>query len=220
MSEKRQVSEKHSKIGRLIFVRHGETIENARGIAQGWSDSALSERGQWQVRQVAERLRTIGLTHLFCSTLPRAMTTAEVIADSVALEAIAIDDFREMNCGDWEGQSFLLVRQADPAFHQQWSSDPEVACPGGESYADVRQRIRRGLEALHERLGEKSSDAVVAIVSHGTAIRIAATEVLGLPLSFARQLAQDNTALNIFDWRTDRYVLKVWNDATHCNGSD
>jgi broad specificity phosphatase PhoE len=215
-------------IKRIIFIRHGETVDNVRGVAQGWSDSELSERGRWQVQRVAERLRTLGLTHLVSSSLPRAVTTARAIADAVSLEPLAMDDFREMNCGDWEGKSFLYLRENDPDFHRRWSNDPEVACPGGESYAHVRVRIRRGLElitrnAKRETRNEEAGaviDAVVGIVSHGTAIRIAATEVLDLPLSFARQLAQDNTALNIFDWRGDRYVLKAWNDATHCNGSD
>ncbi len=58
-------------IERLILVRHGETVDNVRGVAQGWSDSELSVRGEEQIRKVAARLPAFGVTSLYCSTLPR-----------------------------------------------------------------------------------------------------------------------------------------------------
>lgn len=200
---------------RVIFIRHGETVDNARGVAQGWSDSPLSELGQSQARLVARRLGSLGLTHLFSSTLPRAVSTAQAISEATGLPFETLEDFREMNCGTWEGMSFELVRKNDPGFHQTWSSDPAVACPGGESFVHVRERLRAGLAALAGRL---NGDSTVGIVSHGTAIRIAATEMLGLPIDFARQFVVDNTSINIFDRRSDgKYVLKIWNDTTHCS---
>jgi broad specificity phosphatase PhoE len=54
------------------------------------------------------------------------------------------------------------------------------------------------------------------VVSHGTAIRLGATVLLGTPIALSRNLAQDNAAINIFDRRSDRYVLRLWNDTTHC----
>ena len=44
-------------IEQLVLVRHGETEHNVQGIAQGWQDSRLSERGRAQVVRLAERLR-------------------------------------------------------------------------------------------------------------------------------------------------------------------
>lgn len=204
-------------IRRLILIRHGETIDNARGIAQGWSDSELSERGLKQAERLAVRVMRMGATALYCSTLGRARSTAEVVAAVTGLQPHFLDDLREMNCGDWEGQSFELVREADPDFHHRWTRDPHLACPSGESYFDVLVRLRRALETIRER--ETSSNgrvSVPVVVSHGTALRICATELLGLPLTSARNFAQDNTAVNVFDWRTERWVLKTWNDASHC----
>ena len=65
---------------RLIAVRHGETIDNARGVAQGWRDSELSETGIEQAYKLAERLRDVETTSIYCSTLERAKKTAEIIA--------------------------------------------------------------------------------------------------------------------------------------------
>jgi thiamin-phosphate kinase len=50
------------------------------------------------------------------------------------------------------------------------------------------------------------------LVTHGTAIRVAVTVLLGLPLSASRNFAQDNAAINVFNRRGDHWVLKSWND--------
>ena len=197
-------------IEQLILVRHGETVQNVAGVAQGWNDSALSERGERQVAGLAGRLAAEGVDRLYSSPLGRAMATASAIAAATGREIVTVDGFREMNYGRWEGRSFLEVRRDDAEAYHRWIEDPAAACPGGESHEDVRRRIEAAVAEL-----DPSSKRVV-LVMHGTAIRIAATVLLGLPLSLSRQFAQDNAAMNVFLWRTDRYVLKRWNDTAHC----
>jgi broad specificity phosphatase PhoE len=113
-----------------------------------------------------------------------------------------------MNYGSWEGRSFLDVRKTDDASYRQWIADEDFACPEGESHNGVLARMKRAFDQVQAKRP--------IIVTHGTAIRIGATALLNVPLSLSRQLAQDNAAINVFLWRSDRYVLKVWNDATHC----
>ena len=202
-------------ISRLILARHGETVDNARGVAQGWSDSALSERGRSQVALLASRVARMGATSIFCSTLPRAMATAEMISHSVGMPIQLMDDLREMNCGQWEGASFVDVRKNDPDSYARWAGDPMQPCPGGESFHDVLMRMRRAIDTIGRM--EKTAGTIPVIVSHGTAIRVIATGLLEVPLVNARNFAQDNAAINIFEWRLDRWVLKLWNDTTHCD---
>lgn len=192
----------------LILVRHGETVHNVAGIAQGWNDSELSERGQRQVRLLAERLRNAGVTALYSSPLGRARATAEAIAEVTGLEVQLLEELREMNYGGWEGRSFLDVRRDDEAAYQRWIHDAEASCPGGESHAVVRRRLEKAFATM--------TSAKPVIVTHGTAIRIAATALLDLPVMASRSFAQDNAAMNLFIRRGDRWVLKVWNDSTHC----
>lgn len=195
-------------IERLFLVRHGETVHNVAGITQGWSDSALSDRGEQQVRALAARLRALGVTAIYSSPLGRAISTAEAIANETGLPINTHDDLREMNYGGWEGKSFLDVRRDDAGVFHRWIADGDAACPEGESHADVRRRFERALAAV--------DSARPLIVSHGTAIRIAATALLDLPVMASRHFAQDNAALNIFVHRNERWVLKTWNDNTHC----
>ena len=192
----------------LILVRHGQTEHNVAGIAQGWGDSALSATGRDQVQRLAERLAAMQPTALYSSPLGRARATAQAIAERVGLPILDLPGLREMNYGTWEGRSFLDVRKEDEELYQRWINDGEACCPGGESHGGVRKRLEAAFAQID---GERP-----VLVTHGTAIRIAATALLNVGVMTARQFAQDNAAINIFVWRTDRWVMKVWNDATHC----
>lgn len=195
-------------IEKLVLVRHGQTVQNVAGIAQGWNDSALSDAGREQVLRLAERLAHIGATALYSSPLGRAMTTAQAIADVTGLPIVTLEDLREMNYGRWEGRSFLDVRREDEETYQRWIADEECACPGGESHVDVRRRLERAFASI--------DSPRPIVVTHGTAIRIAVTALLELPVMHARYFAQDNAAMNLFVSRGGRWVMKCWNDDSHC----
>ncbi|HEX9986769.1 MAG TPA: histidine phosphatase family protein [Thermoanaerobaculia bacterium] len=196
---------------RLILVRHGETVHNVAGIAQGWNDSALSEKGERQVHAVAQRLAALHGDALYSSSLGRALATARIIGEATGLEVRPLDDLREMSYGRWEGKSFLDVRREDADIYHRWIDDPECACPGGESHADVQRRMRNAI-ATATRDAKRP-----IIVTHGTAIRVAVTALLELPVMASRHFAQHNAALNIFVRRADRWILELWNDTTHSN---
>jgi 2,3-bisphosphoglycerate-dependent phosphoglycerate mutase len=203
-------------IDQWILVRHGETLDNLRGVTQGWTDSALSVAGQQQVQALARRVRSLGATAVFSSSLPRALATAEAIAAETGLSITPLDDLREMNCGKWEGRPFLTIREEEPETYRRWISDPQACCPEGESHADLLSRVRRAFETIQAADGPAGSRPL--IVSHGMAIRMAATALLEIPITAARNFAQDNAALNIFVRRGNRLVLQLWNDTTHVEG--
>jgi 2,3-bisphosphoglycerate-dependent phosphoglycerate mutase/probable phosphoglycerate mutase len=197
-------------IEQLILVRHAETEHNVAGIVQGWSDSALSERGQRQTRALAARVATLAPNALFSSPLERAMIMARAIAEATGLEIVVLDDLREVNLGRWEGQSYLDIRRTDAEGTRRWREDPDWACPDGESHNDVLRRMTRAFAAA-------AATTRPVIVTHGTAIRVAATFLLNAPVLTSRHLAQDNAAINLFVGRGERMILKLWNDTAHCS---
>lgn len=200
----------------LTIVRHGETVDNARGVTQGWRDSDLSDKGRHQIEQLSMRLSSMGITSVFSSSLPRAVTTARRIGDELGLDVVELDDLREMSYGEWEGLPFLEIRSEQADMYERWIGDPTVPCPGGESFNDVLGRMRRAISVIEAKAaGERP-----LVVSHGAAIRVAATALLGLPLEYLRVFVQHNAAINVFERRRDRWLLRVWNDAAHCNGAD
>ena len=125
------------------------------------------------------------------------------------MDIVALDDLREINLGQWEGQSYLDVRRADPESVRRWRDDPDWACPEGESHNDVLERMKRAFAAA-------AATTRPVIVTHGTAIRVGATLLLNAPVLTSRHLAQDNASINLFIGRGERMILKLWNDTTHC----
>jgi broad specificity phosphatase PhoE len=195
----------------LILVRHGETVHNAAGIAQGWQDSELSPRGRSQVEKLARRLVAWGVDAIYSSPLSRALATAEAIREVIDLPIVIVEDLKEMNYGKWEGKNFPEVRKTDEAIFRRWIAEDDFPCPDGESHQDVLVRMKRAFDAV-------SSAARPVLVTHGTAIRVGATALLNVPLLTVRHLAQDNAAINVFLCRNERYILKLWNDTSHCQG--
>ena len=154
-------------IERLILVRHGETVHNVSGIAQGWSDSDLSESGTGAGRELARRVRSFGPSAVYSSSLPRAMTTAKTIATALKLEMIVLDELREMNCGRWEGQPFIAVRRDEADYFARWSADPTVPCPEGESYRRRAREVPESDGPGGNRLGDSRGASAAGLPRHG-----------------------------------------------------
>jgi probable phosphoglycerate mutase len=58
---------------RIFLVRHGETVENEKGIYQGQMDTVLNKVGWEQARLVAIALRAIPIDSAYSSDLSRAV---------------------------------------------------------------------------------------------------------------------------------------------------
>src|SRR3989344_1019640 len=68
---------------RIILVRHGESVANAKKVSQGkqdeWIDTHLTEKGRDEARKVAQRLKKEKIGIIYSSDLKRAKETAEEI---------------------------------------------------------------------------------------------------------------------------------------------
>ena len=64
---------------KIFLVRHGETIENSKGIIQSFFEGKLSPLGEYQSEQLALRLKNEKIDKIFSSDLKRAVDTAKYI---------------------------------------------------------------------------------------------------------------------------------------------
>jgi len=161
----------------LIFVRHGETADNAARRLVGSRDTGLNEVG----RQQAERLRGIVLPlkpdACLCSPRRRAVQTAEPTATSLGLTVETDTDLREIDFGHWEGKTFAEISEEAPDAADAWGrGDAEFAFPGGDSMADFFARAMR----MADSLAAHPADTLL-IVSHCALINAMLYHLLGLP---------------------------------------
>ena len=73
---------------RLFVIRHGRTMFNTIGRAQGWSDTPLTAKGERGIQALGIGLRESGLefTRAYSSDSGRAIQTMGIILDELGLK--------------------------------------------------------------------------------------------------------------------------------------
>ncbi|HEV3358424.1 MAG TPA: histidine phosphatase family protein [Pseudonocardiaceae bacterium] len=164
----------------LLLVRHGQSTWNAEGRCQGQSATAggLSELGMAQARTTAEELvKKLAASDLpvgdaiLVSDLLRARQTAEIIAEVLDLPIQLDAGLREQYLADLEGRLYNeqfgeLTVQA--TIDELWR-DPFRRPPGGESVADMYERV----QATLTRLAKANPGRVLVVATHGGVVRTA-----------------------------------------------
>lgn len=98
----------------IIFVRHGETVSNVAGIAQGnGTNTELTELGKQQAKKTGEFLKSkqqySKITTMYCSSAQRAVETAKIIALELGIDfktIIQSDLLVEGDNGDLIGTTY------------------------------------------------------------------------------------------------------------------
>jgi ribonuclease H / adenosylcobalamin/alpha-ribazole phosphatase len=195
-----------------LLLRHGQTSMSVQKRYAGRSDVPLTDLGVQQAVAAAKRLASAGLDAIVASPLRRAVQTAEEVAVATGAPMVTDAGFRETDFGAWEGLTFSEVRERWPAELTSWLADPAVAPPGGESFAEVSERVT---DALHRVLSARERQTVL-IVSHVTPIKTLVTAALLAPPAALYRMHLDVAALSRIDWYADGpAVLRSFNDTGH-----
>jgi len=204
----------------LYLVRHGATPSNEQRpyVLQGHGvDQSLSETGRRQAAAVAGFLAERRIDAVFASPLARAHETAEAIAEPHGLDVVDVPEVVECDVGRWEGRDWDSIMQDDADDYQAFIDDAAtVGYPGGESYRDVFDRAGPAIDRL---LAEHRGRSIV-LVAHNIVNRVTIANLLGVPLSRARELRQDNGSLNVIRGRDgEKTSLLTMNATFHLEGS-
>lgn len=141
----------------FYIVRHGETLFNVKGIIQGQSDSPLTEKGQEQARQMAEKIKDIEFILGVSSTSERARDTLLTIAAN-RFPCHFYKDLKEIGFGRLEGGDVHQILGSD---RKDWTEF------GGETFSQAAQRFENRLKTLSKNIGNRN----ILVVSHGAIIR-------------------------------------------------
>jgi broad specificity phosphatase PhoE len=139
----------------LVFETHSTTTDNEAGLATGWLDGRLSERGKAEARELGRRRRNDGIAVVFASDLGRAVETVELAFGGSGIPVHLDARLRECDYGTWNG---LPVARLERERVQRISRP----FPGGESYLQVALRVADFLEEL----ARDRNGARVVVVGH------------------------------------------------------
>ena len=197
-----------------LLLRHGQTPMSVQKRYAGRTDAPLTDTGVRQAAAAAKRLAPAGLDAIVASPLQRTVRTAEEIAAITGIPVLTDEGFRETDFGAWEGLTFAEVRGRWPSEMAAWLADPSVAPPGGESFAQVSERVTAALR----RVLTSRERQTVLIVSHVTPIKTLVAATLLAPPAALYRMHLDVAALCEIDWYADGpAVLRSFNDTSHLN---
>jgi len=138
----------------IVFEAHSTTVDNENHVSSGHYDVELSELGLRQSKELGERYKNDSFDAVFCSDLQRSYKTAE-LAFGDRFPIIKDSRLRECDYGDLTRQPSSVV---DPAKAEHISE----SFPGGESYEQTAERMKRFLDDLKDKYDGKK----VMIIGH------------------------------------------------------
>jgi probable phosphoglycerate mutase len=198
-----------------VLLRHGETAHTVdkRFSGSGGLDPELSAEGGRQAAAVAARLAAAGgVDAVLSSPLRRTRQTADAVAAGLGLDVREADGFRECAFGEWEGLTFTEVREGWPELLASWLGDSTVRPPGGESFDDVRRRVKVARDKVLARFPERT----VLVVTHVTPIKLLVREALGAPMAALYRMELSPATLTEVQWYAGGQAsMRRFNDAAH-----
>jgi probable phosphoglycerate mutase len=232
----------------LVLVRHGESEFIVQGRFQGQAETPLSATGLRQAGLVAERLAHPHdapalplpegpLRELVHSPLRRTAQTAEAIAAAMLPSPVPRPEpgFLEIGQGAWEGLHRDEIGARYGETLAAWRRTPtETWAPGGESLAQVAERVRPALAGVLAALaeggtpGDPDRNHVAGygddaprdvpwsiVVGHDGVFKISLLTLFDLPLERFWMRTMDLAALTVVEFRAGRAVLRAHNLTGH-----
>jgi 2,3-bisphosphoglycerate-dependent phosphoglycerate mutase len=160
--------------GRLLLVRHTESIWNKENLFTGWVDIPLSEAGMAHARRVGEELKgRHQIDKAYTSSLLRAHQTLDLLMEGAGLTSLPVVKDWHLNerfYGNWQGRNKKQMadkygEQAIHAVRRGYAARP----PGGESLEDTTERVLEYFEQTIEP--ELAAGQTLLIAAHGNSLR-------------------------------------------------
>lgn len=152
---------------KIYLARHGQNVDNVKGILNGHRDEPLTALGEEQAHSTATYIKEAGLSFdaIYSSPLKRALNTAEIIAFDLGLSQPQIEpNLIERNFGIMTGLPVSKIEEmCAPGIIKTNTITYFLSPDGAETFP---QLIERGKKVIND-IQNKHSDASVLLVTHG-----------------------------------------------------
>ena len=201
----------------FYIVRHGQTNWNILGKTQGHGNSDLTKKGEEQAFELAKAIKEYPIDYIYSSDLGRAVQTAEIIGSQIGIDTYKTKSLREMGFGDWEGLLIDEIKKHHEKTYETWRNTPHlVNIPNGETLDIIKDRVDKFINELNEKYDNKH----ILLVSHSVTVRVMLLSFLISSMENIYRIKQDNTALNIVEYRDYGPVIIKMNDTSHIKNNE
>lgn len=161
---------------RILLIRHAHHPLSTKTLV-GRDDNKvhLSALGRQQAAELAKLLADETIDGLQSSPRLRCIETAEALATEFDLPVIVEPALDEIDFGAWTGADFAHLEN-DPKWRAWNANRSRARPPGGESMAEVRNRVLRHIESTNRRYPSRT----IAMVTHAENIRVMRLHGAGL----------------------------------------
>ncbi|MGA9943708.1 MAG: histidine phosphatase family protein [Candidatus Cybelea sp.] len=158
----------------LVLCRHAATDHNLAMRFLSTTDAPLSAHGRAQSERLRDAFTSFGFERCLVSPMRRCLETREIAVPELPFEIAPT--LREVDFGEWEGQTLELVEERAPELVAARRRNPVAfRPPGGESIEDASARLR----PLAERL---RSHHAMLVIGHRISLGILERLLRDLPL--------------------------------------
>ena len=215
---------------KLYIARHGKTMFNTIGRAQGWSDSPLTEAGERGIHELGIGLREAGIQfqQAVSSDSGRTIQTMGIVLEELGLTGkipYRYDKRIREWCfgsfdGAYDGELFLgvlpRVFRVDDFHHlslmELAEGIVEVDTAGwAESWETLRDRILDGFTAIAKYVESKGGGNAI-VVSHGMTI---STLIYLIDPKAFKELVLDNGSVTVIEYEDGQFKLEAVGDLSY-----
>lgn len=215
---------------RLYIARHGKTMFNTLGRAQGWSDTPLTQEGERGVQELGIGLKKaeIDFDQAVSSDSGRAIQSMGIILEEMGLTG-KIPYHYDRRIREWcfgsfdgayDGDLFFgvlpRVFQIDDfrklSLMEMAEGIVEVDTTGwAESWEKLSKRIKEGFEAIAKDL-EAAGGGNAIVVSHGMTIT---TLIYLIDPKAVEELVLDNGSVTVVEYEEGTFTIKKVGDLSY-----
>ena len=202
---------------RFIILRHGNTIDNNKGIFTGTLDTPLSTLGEKQINSACEYIyNNFKVDKIYSSFLSRAINSVKPLAERLNKKVNVIDGIEEMFGGKWQGMLIEDIKKLYPEDYKVWQDCVGLSkCTDGESFKQVQDRATNALK----KVAKDNPNKVVVISTHGGLIRALECAVKNIPLkNMDKTTYVVNASISLIDYVDDKFVANEFNINHYLDG--
>ena len=215
---------------KLYIARHGKTMFNTIGRAQGWSDSPLTEAGERGIHELGIGLRQAGIQfqQAVSSDSGRTIQTMGIVLEELGLTGkipYRYDKRIREWCfgsfdGAYDGELFMgvlpRVFRVDDFHHlslmELAEGIVEVDTAGwAESWETLRDRILEGFTAIAKDVESKGGGNAI-VVSHGMTI---STLIYLIDPKAFKEFVLDNGSVTVIEYEDGQLKLEAVGDMSY-----
>ena len=186
----------------MLLGRHGATEYSLdkRFSGAGGFDAPLAAVGLRQAEALGREIAARGgVDAIVASPLRRTLQTAERVAHHTGASIDVDAGIIECGFGEWDGHTFAEVSATWPIELAAWLSSTDVAPPGGESFAECRDRVDRARRGILQRHGGQR----IAVISHVSPIKLLTGICVDAPLTSLYRMELTPCSLTTIAWFPD-----------------